>query len=76
MFIEFMLSQIDKTLNEVAVQLEEENDYLSENVKKLLDLKSREGFRRNYLRPATELNLIRMAIPHKPNSRNQRYIKI
>ena len=92
-FIEFMLSQIDKILDEIAVQINEENEYLSETVKKLLDvmeydipytsktlmeklgLKSREGFRRNYLHPAIELNLIRMTSPDKPNSRNQRYIK-
>ena len=41
-----------------------------------LGLKSREGFRRNYLHPAVEVNLIRMTIPDKPNSRNQRYVKI
>lgn len=92
-FIEFMLSQIDKILDDISVQISEENEYLSEAVKKLLEvmeydipytskalmekleLKSREGFRRNYLHPAIELNLIRMTIPDKPNSRNQRYIK-
>ena len=92
-FIEFMLSQIDKILDEITVQINEENEYLSETVKKMLavmeydipytsktlmerlGLKSREGFRRNYLHPAIELNLIRMTIPDKPNSRNQRYIK-
>lgn len=41
-----------------------------------LGLKSREGFRRNYLRPALDRKLIEMTIPDKPNSRNQRYIKI
>lgn len=41
-----------------------------------LGLKSKEGFRRNYLRPAVDMNLIRMTIPDKPNSRNQRYVKI
>lgn len=41
-----------------------------------LGLKSREGFRRNYLRPAIDRNLIQMTIPNKPNSRNQRYVKI
>lgn len=92
-FIEFMLSQIDKILDDISVQISEENEYLSEAVKKLLEvmeydvpytskalmekleLKSREGFRRNYLHPAIELNLIHMTIPDKPNSRNQRYIK-
>ncbi len=93
-FIEFMLSQIDKILDGISVQISEDNEQLSEYIKKLLavmeydipytsktlmeklELKSKEGFRRNYLRPALDMNLIRMTIPDKPNSRNQRYIKI
>ena len=92
-FIEFMLSQIDKILNEISVQIHEDHEQLSEYIKRLLSvmeydipytgktlmeklgLRSKEGFRRNYLRPAIEMNLIRMTIPDKPNSRNQRYIK-
>lgn len=93
-FIEFMLSQIDKILDDISVQISKDNEHLSEYIRKLLDvmeydvpytssalmeklgLKSKEGFRRNYLRPATDMNLIRMTIPDKPNSRNQRYIKL
>ena len=93
-FIEFMLSQIDKILDDISVQISEDNEQLSEYIKRLLEvmeydipytgkalmeklgLKSKEGFRRNYLRPATDMNLIRMTIPDKPNSRNQRYVKI
>lgn len=93
-FIEFMLSQIDKILDDISVQISENSEHLSEYIKKLLDvmeydipytsktlmeklgLKSKEGFRRNYLRPATDMNLIHMTIPDKPNSRNQRYIKV
>lgn len=93
-FIEFMLSQIDKILDDISAQFIEDNEQLSECIKKLLEvmeydipytskvlmeklgLKSKEGFRRNYLRPATDRNLIRMTIPDKPNSRNQRYIKV
>ena len=89
-----MLSQIDKTLDDISIQISEDNGQLSEYIKKLLDvmeydipytsnslmeklgLKSKEGFRRNYLRPAVDMNLIRMTIPDKPNSRNQRYVKI
>ncbi len=92
-FIEFMLSQIDKILDDISTQFSEENEHLSESIKSLLDimeydipytstalmeklgLKSKEGFRRNYLRPAIDLNLIHMTIPDKPNSRNQRYVK-
>ena len=93
-FIEFMLSQIDKILDDISVQISEDNEQPSEYIKRLLEvmeydipytgkalmeklgLKSKEGFRRNYLRPATDMNLIRMTIPDKPNSRNQRYVKI
>lgn len=92
-FIEFMLSQIDKILDELSVQIRDDHQQIPESVQKLLavmeydisytgnvlmeklGLKSREGFRRNYLRPAMEMHLIHMTIPNKPNSRNQRYIK-
>ncbi|MCD8075850.1 MAG: Fic family protein [Lachnospiraceae bacterium] len=92
-FIEFMLSQIDAILDDIAVQMDEESSQLSEYVRKLLGvmeynvpytgktlmdrlgLKSRETFRRNYLHPAIELGLVRMSIPDKPQSRNQRYVK-
>lgn len=93
-FIEFMLVQIDKVLDNISVQIMRDTEQLSESVKHLLDvmeydvpytsmalmgklgMRSREGFRRNYLRPAIEQNLIRMTIPDKPNSKNQRYVKI
>ena len=92
-FIEFMLSQIDKILDDISLQISKDNEQLTEYIKKLLDvmeydvpytsnalmekvgLKSKEGFLRNYLRPATEMNLVQMTIPDKPNSKNQRYIK-
>ena len=92
-FIEFMLLQIDKILDEISAQISEKNEYLPEAVQKLLEvmeydvpytgntlmerlgLKAKEGFRRNYLHPAVEMNLIQMTIPDKPNSRNQRYIR-
>lgn len=93
-FIEFILSQIDKILGDISIQVSESDEYISEAVKKLLEvmeydipytskilmeklgLKSKEGFRRNYLRPAIDMNLICMTIPDKPNSRNQRYVKV
>ena len=93
LFIEFMLSQIDKILDDVSAQVSEDNEQISEYLKRLLEimeydvpytsntlmnklgLKSKEGFRRNYLRPAIDMNLICMTIPDKPNSRNQRYVK-
>ena len=93
-FIEFMLEQIDKILNDISFQISDKNEYLPEAVQKLLgvmeydvpytsndlmeklELKSKEGFRRNYLHPAIKMNLIQMTIPDKPKSRNQRYVKV
>ena len=89
-----MLSQIDKILDELSVQIDDDSVQISEKVEKLLEimdynvpytsnklmeklgLKSKDGFRKNYLHPAMELNLVRMTIPDKPKSRNQRYVKV
>ena len=93
-FIQFMLSQIDRILADISVQIREDHGPHSGYVQKLLEvmeydvpytssalmeklgLRSKEGFRRNYLRPAEDLGLIRMTIPDKPNSKNQRYVKV
>ena len=70
------MSQIDKILDDISAQISEDQEQLSEYIKKLLKvmeyeipytskalmeklgLKSKEGFRRNYLRPAIDMNLI------------------
>lgn len=49
--------------------------YTSGEIMQRLGLKSKETLRRNYLNPALESGLIKMTIPDKPNSRNQRYVK-
>lgn len=41
-----------------------------------LNLKSRLGFRKNYLQPAIDAGLIGMTKPDKPTSKNQKYFKI
>ena len=41
-----------------------------------LNLKSRDGFRKNYLQPALNAGLIGMTEPDKPTSKNQKYFKI
>ena len=92
-FIEFMLKQIDKILEEILLRADEQDEHVTEYVKKLLNvmeyevpytstvlleklgLKSKETFRKNYMNPAMELQLVQMTIPEKPKSRNQRYVK-
>ncbi len=92
-FIEFMLMQIDKILDEVSGQMAESGEHMTEYLKRMLDvmeydvpytataimgmlgLKSKETFRKNYMNPALELELVRMTIPDKPNSKNQRYVR-
>ena len=49
--------------------------YTSRDIMALLGLKSKDTLRKNYLNPAMELGLVKMTIPDKPNSRNQRYVK-
>ncbi len=49
--------------------------YTSKAILEMLNLKSKEALRKNYLNPAIEMGLVTRTIPDKPNSRNQRYIK-
>ena len=92
-FIEFILSQIDKILDEIVGQMVDDSEYMSEYLKRMLEvmeydvpytavaimemlgLKSKETFRKNYMNPALKNNLVKMTLPDKPNSKNQRYIK-
>lgn len=43
---------------------------------KRLGLSHCQTFRKNYLNPAMERNLIEPTVPDKPNSKNQKYRKI
>ena len=56
--------------------MEYEVPYTAATLMELLGLRSKESFRKNYLNPAMELRLVRMTVPDKPRSRNQRYIKM
>lgn len=69
----------DDTLSEYVKKLLDVMDfevpYTAVNIMKLLGIKSRETFRKNYLDPALSLGIVVRTIPDKPNSKNQRYIK-
>ena len=49
--------------------------YTARSIMELLGLRSKETLRKNYINPAIKLGLIRMTLPDKPNSKNQRYIR-
>lgn len=68
-------AQISEYIKRLLEVMEYDVPYTSQILMEKLGLKSKEGFRRNYLCPAEKLNLIQKTIPDKPNSRNQRYIK-
>ena len=68
--------QLAEPIQKLLAIMEYDTPYTSKTLMEKLNLTSKEGFRRNYLRPAIEMNLIRMTIPDKPNSRNQQYVRI
>lgn len=77
-----VVSQIDDNMGQVSefekrllTVMEFNVSYTSRELMEKLKLKSREGFRRNYLQPAIKDNLIVMTIADKPNSKNQRYVR-
>lgn len=53
------------------------NDYpmTANEIMQLLNLKSKETFRKNYLYPAIEAGLVGLTLPEKPTSKNQAYFK-
>ncbi len=67
-----ILSEYVKKLLSV---MEYDTPYTATAILSLLNLKSKETLRKNYLNPAIENGLVIMTLPDKPNSRNQRYIK-
>lgn len=52
----------------------EDKEYSINDLMVLLEMKHRGTFSKNYLGPALDLNLIKMTIPDKPTSKNQRYV--
>ena len=77
-----VLAQIHKTNAETSEYvkrlldvMEYDVPYTSKSIMEALGLKSKETLRKNYINPAIELGVIRMTLPDKPNSKNQRYVK-
>lgn len=62
----------DDAINRLLSALGEEELSAAELMKRL-ELSHRPTFRKNYLTPALEKDLIERTIPDKPNSKNQKY---
>ncbi len=66
---------INKQITELMKVIESYPQSATELMQKL-NLKSRVGFRKNYLQPALDAGIIEMTEPDKPTSKNQKYVKI
>ena len=66
---------ISEQVNKLLSVMEDEISYSANELLLLLNIKSKETLRGTYLNPALENGLIKMTLPEKPNSKNQRYIK-
>ena len=63
-------NQIDRIISAIG-----EDTLSAAEIMARLGLSHRPTFRKNYLNPALEQNLIERTIPDKPNSKNQKYRK-
>ena len=72
-----LIKKETKNISEQVNRLLEIMDYdipLSANeIMKRLNIKSKEALRNSYLNPAIKNGLIKMTLPDKPNSKNQKY---
>ena len=66
---------LPETVQKLLDAMDYDVPYSAAQLMERLGLKSRANFRKLYLIPALERNLISMGIPDKPTSRNQTYIK-
>lgn len=66
---------ISEQVNKLLEVMDDEIPYSANELLLLLNIKSKETLRASYLNPALENGLIKMTLPDKPNSKNQKYIK-
>lgn len=67
--------QISEYVKKLLEVMEYDIPYTAKALMEKLQLKSKETFRKNYMNPAIDMNLVAMTIPDKPQSRNQRYVR-
>ena len=69
------INHISSYVKKILDVMEPGVNYTTAELMELLDMKSRISFRENYLLPAIENGLIKMAFPDTPTSKNQTYYK-
>lgn len=67
---------ISDQVNKLLELMEYDIPYSANDLILFLNIKTKETLRNSYLNPAIDNGLIKMTLPDKPNSKNQRYIKI
>ena len=65
---------ISEQVNKLLQVMEDDIPYSANELLTLLNIRSKETLRASYLNPALENGLIKMTLPDKPNSKNQKYI--
>ena len=66
---------ISDQVNKLLEVMEMDIPYSANELMEYLKIKTKETLKSNYLNPAIENGLVKMSLPDKPNSKNQRYIK-
>lgn len=69
-------AETSEYLKKLLEVMEYDVPYPAVAIMNALGLKSRETFRKNYINPAIKMGAVRMTLPDKPNSKNQRYVKV
>ncbi len=68
-------NNISNQVNKLLEVMEPDVPLSANELMNRLNIKSKETLRNTYLNPAIENGLIKMTIPDKPNSKNQKYVK-
>ena len=69
------VNNISEQVNKLLEVMEYDIPISSNEIMQRLNIKSKETLRGSYLNPAIENGLVKMTLPDKPNSKNQKYMK-
>ena len=73
--INLEINHISSYVKKLLDVMEPNINYTTTELMKLLNMKSRISFRKNYLIPAIDNGVVKMAFPNTPTSKNQTYYK-